>query len=63
MKDQKEKPTQKNVSNQKQNGLSGKKDLRSMSMEELQKMAKEKNISGKWETNKEGLIKALETAR
>lgn len=62
MKDPKEKL--KNISNQKQNGSGMKKDLRSMSMDELVKMAKEKNISGKWDMmNKESLIKALEMAR
>lgn len=62
MKDPKEKL--KNISNQKQNGSGMKKDLRSMSMDELVKMAKEKNISGKWDMmNKENLIKALEMAR
>lgn len=59
MKDLKEKL--KNVPNQKPGNQ--KKDLRSMSMEQLIKMAKEKNVPVKMDLNKEGLIKAIEAAR
>jgi len=59
MKDLKEKL--KNVPNQKSGNQ--KKDLRSMSMDELVKVAKEKNIPVKMDLNKEGLIKAIEAAR
>lgn len=62
MKDQKQKPTQKSTQNQKAvtETVTTKKDLRNMSMEELVKLAKEKNLPVKLDTNKESLIKSLE---